>query len=282
VLTQNTILKIPALRLATPLLAALLGACAGSGQGLDANGNPIGSGGTPPEALSADFKSIQDNVFTPICVHCHSGASAPQGLQLDEAHSYALLVGVASAEQPSLDRVSAGDPNSSYLIMKLTGAAGIVGAQMPFGGPYLPESTINVIRQWIADGAQPSVSATTSASAAAFAVSAVSPADGARLQPGLKQLVVAFNHEPDATLLNAATLRLERITDAGAQQLPDGIVLSLARGNPAAVLLRPRVALMPGHYRLSIGAADENSLADVNAQPLAAGQVSEFVVEDAP
>ena len=278
-LTPNTNLASPSRWLVPPLLAALLSACAGNGQGLDANGNPISSGNTPPEALSADFKSIQDNVFTPICVRCHSGASAPEGLQLDEAHSYSLLVGVASAEQPSLDRVKAGDPNSSYLIMKLEGASGIVGVQMPFGGPYLPEATINIIRQWISDGAQPA--AATGAASATFGVSTMSPTDGAHVHAGLRQLVVAFNHEPDATQVNQATLHLERVTDAGVQELP-GTTLTVARGNPAAVLVTPGAPLSPGRYRLSVGADAVNTLSDVNAQPLAQGQVSEFVVEDAP
>jgi Bacterial Ig-like domain len=263
-----------------PLLATLLGACAGNGQGLDANGNPTGSGTTPPEALSADFKSIQDNVFTPICARCHSGAAAPEGLQLDEAHSYALLVGVASVEQPSLERVSPGDPSSSYFILKLTNGAGIVGAQMPFGGPYLPQSTINVIRQWISDGAQPSVAA--AAAADAFAVSTLSPADGAHAHAGLRQVVVAFNHEPDSALLNAATVHLERLTSAGAEDLPGGAMVTLAHGNPATVLLTPSVALSPGRYRLTVGSAGANALADVNAQSLAENRQSEFIVEDAP
>jgi hypothetical protein len=263
-----------------PLVATLLGACAGNGQGLDANGEPIGSGGTPPEALSADFKSIQDNVFTPLCVRCHSGASAPQGLQLDEAHSYALLVGVASTEQPALDRVSAGDPSSSYLVMKLEGATGIAGGRMPFGGPYLPESTINIIRQWIADGAQPD--AVPSATTDAFAVSALSPADGAHARTGLRQLVVAFNHEPDSALVNQMTLHLERVTPAGAQELAGGTTLTLAHGNAATVLVTPQQALTPGRYRLVVGAAGASALSDVNAQPLEQGQQSEFSVEDAP
>lgn len=263
-----------------PLLATLLGACAGNGQGLDANGDPIGSNDVPESALTADFQSIQDHVFTPICVRCHSGAAAPQGLQLDAAHSYALLVGVPSAEQPSLDRVSAGDPDHSYLILKLEGAAGIVGAQMPFGGPYLPQSTIDVIRQWISDGAQPAAPA--SAAGAAFAVSALSPADGAHAHTGLRQVVVGFNHEPDASLLNPMTMHLERVTDAGAQELPGSVMLRLARANPATVLLTPSVPLAPGRYRLSVGAAGASALSDVNAQPLAQSRQSEFVVEDAP
>jgi hypothetical protein len=263
-----------------PLLATLLGACAGNGQGLDASGNPIGSGDTPDSALTADFKSIQDHVFTPICVRCHSGAAAPQGLQLDEAHSYALLVGVPSSEQPGIERVSPGDPDHSYIVMKLEGAAGIVGVQMPFGGPYLPQSTIDVIRQWISDGAQPP--AASSATSGAFTVTTLSPADGAHVHAGLRQLVVGFSHEPDASRLNSMTVHLERLTPAGPQELAVGAALRLAHGDPAAVLLTPGSPLAPGRYRLSVGAADAGGLADMDAQPLAEGRQSEFVVEDAP
>src|SRR5882724_4390571 len=140
-------------RIMVALLAAAATGCAGNGNGLDANGNPTtpGGGGTTP--LTADFKSIQDNVFTPICTKCHIGAGAPEGLQLDADHSYALLVGVASAEQPTVLRVSAGNPDNSYIIRKLQGTAGISGGQMPLNGPYLPQSTIDVIRQWITNGA---------------------------------------------------------------------------------------------------------------------------------
>ncbi len=146
----------PGAALAAVSLAALLAGCAGDGVGLDANGAPVGAGNAapPPPALSADFQSIQDNVFTPICVRCHSGPAAPEGLQLDAAHSYALLVGVPSAEVSGVLRVDPGAPDKSYLVLKLEGAPGIVGAQMPFGETPLPQATIDVIRQWVSDGAQ--------------------------------------------------------------------------------------------------------------------------------
>jgi mono/diheme cytochrome c family protein len=140
------------------MAATLLEGCAGNGKGLDANGNPIGLGSSAPssapEALSADFQSIQDNVFTPICTRCHIGANAPEGLQLDQAHSYALLVGVPSAEAPSVLRVKAGDPTNSYLIQKLQGGVNITGKQMPLGGPYLSSAQILQIAQWISAGSQ--------------------------------------------------------------------------------------------------------------------------------
>ncbi len=135
------------------LTTAAISGCAGNGKGLDANGNPLTPGGDGTAPLTADFQSIQDNVFTPICSKCHIGAGAPEGLQLDAAHSYALLVGVPSTENPAVLRVDSGNPDSSYIIQKLQGSSGIIGQQMPLGGPYLPQSTIDVIRQWITNGA---------------------------------------------------------------------------------------------------------------------------------
>lgn len=138
---------------AAALLAAALAGCGGgSGEGLDANGRPVGEGGGSGGPLQPTFASIQANVFTPICTACHAGASAPAGLRLDAGSSYALLVGVASAEVPGLQRVNPGNPADSYLVQKLEGRAA-VGARMPFGGPYLDDATIAVIRQWIAAGA---------------------------------------------------------------------------------------------------------------------------------
>jgi hypothetical protein len=134
-------------------LATLLAACGGgSGEGLDSNGRPLSEGGGGSGALQPTFASIQANVFTPMCTGCHAGAAAPAGLRLDATSSYALLVGVASAGQPSMQRINPGNPDNSYLVRKLEGSAA-VGARMPLGGPFLDDATIAVIRQWIAAGA---------------------------------------------------------------------------------------------------------------------------------
>ena len=131
---------------------ALAGCGGGSGEGLDTNGRPIEAGGTAATPLQPTLASIQDRVFTPICTVCHAGAGAPQGLRLDAANSYALLVAVSSNEAPGVMRVSPGQPDASYLVQKIEGHAA-VGARMPLGGPYLDDATIAVIRQWIAAGA---------------------------------------------------------------------------------------------------------------------------------
>ena len=262
------------------LAAAAVAACTGSGVGLDANGNPItpGGGGEP---LTPDFKSIQDNVFTPICTKCHIGAGAPQGLQLDAAHSYALLVGVPSTEQPNVLRIKAGDPDNSYLVQKIEGAASISGVRMPFGGPYLPQSTIDVIRTWVTNGALPS---STAASAAvqhhtSFAVEVTAPDEGTVLAAALPALVVAFNHEVDASLVNYTTVLLERsdITPTA----PVAVSSALAIGNPRVLLITSHAPLAAGSYRVTLRGSGGGALADVDAETLGIDYSFNFVVDSA-
>ena len=133
---MNRVEALPARlsRVSAACALLLVAACAGNGEGLDANGRPLVPGGGTPPPLSADFDSIQQNIFTPICSVCHAGASAPEGLRLDAANSYNLLVGVPSTEVASLLRVKPGDPTDSYIIQKLQGHAA-VGGQMPDGCP---------------------------------------------------------------------------------------------------------------------------------------------------
>jgi hypothetical protein len=130
-------------------------------QAEDAAGN-IGVSAT--EAATVDngttvdpytFTEFQAEILTPTCAvsGCHTGGSPPAGLNLSAASAYANLVNVASSEVPSLDRVTPGNADDSYIIRKLEGAAGIVGARMPFGGPYLDQETIDRIRAWIDGGA---------------------------------------------------------------------------------------------------------------------------------
>jgi hypothetical protein len=52
-----------------------------------------------------------------------------------------------------LTRVIPMDPDGSFLIQKLEGTPGIIGARMPADGFYLQQATVDVIRQWILDGA---------------------------------------------------------------------------------------------------------------------------------
>jgi hypothetical protein len=99
---------------------------------------------TIPPPLTADFDSIQTNIFTPICAGCHSGANPPANLNLDAVHSYDELVNVPSTEEPMLDRVKPGDPANSFLVVHLQN-----------DGDGAPATDIPFVVQWITDGALP-------------------------------------------------------------------------------------------------------------------------------
>jgi methionine-rich copper-binding protein CopC len=255
------------------LLAGCAAGCAGNGQGLDQNGQPISSGGGTSGPITADFQSIQDNVFTPICSQCHIGASAPEGLQLDAAHSYNLLVGVPSNEQPNLLRVKPGDPDSSYMVHKIEGLSGITGGQMPLGETPLPQATIDAIRQWITNGAP---NAQTAAVAAAFAVQTSAPLDKASVTAAPARVVVSFTRDVDASLVNDTTIMLEKI---GGDRVP--AVSMVAEKNGAVVLITPRTMLDPGIYRVTVRGTGGGALADMYAATLGADASFEFTVEAA-
>ncbi len=147
------------------MFVALAACGAGSGEGLDQNGRPPAAGGggfvlPPVVGLAPTFDSIQNNVLTVTCAvpGCHGGGGAQQGLRLDAGFAYGNLVNVASPRDASLIRVVPGDADASFIIQKLEGiktldGTQILGDRMPDGGPYLPQSTIDVIRLWIANGA---------------------------------------------------------------------------------------------------------------------------------
>jgi hypothetical protein len=253
-------------------VAVLAAGCAGKGTGLDANGDPPIPGGSANAPLVADFESIQAHVFTPICSLCHVGANAPHGLRLDAADSYHLLVGVPSDEVPSILRVKPGDPDNSYVIQKLEGHAA-VGARMPFGGPYLSSDTVAVIRQWITDGALP---ASSSASAASFALVTVAPQPGETLRTPPPQIMLAVNHDFDATRVGADSVVLERMDGDGAVRSAGALAgvavmpsrVEVPAANPKTLLFWPQEALLPGHYRVIVRTAAALALADLEGNPL--------------
>lgn len=127
---------------------------AGSGDGLNEQGLPItdDNGQEPEDGVT--LAQLQQDIFGAICSACHIGANAPRGLRLDtEDNSYAFLVNQAADEKPELMRVNPDNPDESYIIKKLEGAADIVGGRMPLGGPYLDQSQIDRVRIWITNGA---------------------------------------------------------------------------------------------------------------------------------
>jgi uncharacterized protein (TIGR03118 family) len=131
-------------------------------KGTDADGNV----GTSPAVnvtvannapAAVTLTQLQTQVFSG-CIGCHNGSNPPGGalpgsMDLRSGHTFTSLVSVASQEKPELMRVKPGDPANSYVIQKLEGAAGIQGSRMPFGGPFLDQATIDMVKSWINDGA---------------------------------------------------------------------------------------------------------------------------------
>jgi hypothetical protein len=248
--------------LVVTVIAALQG-CAGNGQGLDANGRPAGSGSAP---LVATLASIQDNVFTPICTACHVGAGAPLGFRLDANSAYAMLVNTPSVEVPSLARVTPGNPDASYLIQKLEGHAA-VGSRMPLNQPPLPQATIDVIRQWISNGAQ--ANAVQSPSQKAASVHAVAPRNGELLAEQPREILVAADRELDLTLLNANSLELLRSGGDGDftngnEVAMHGIEVHVRSTSPTTIALQmPSGSWVADDYQLRIRGTGPAPLADL-------------------
>ena len=267
------------LRTSVALCALLAAACAGNGEGLDANGRPLVPGGSPPPPLSADLQSIQENIFTPICSVCHAGGSAPEGLRLDAANSFNLLVGVPSTEVPSVLRVKPGDPDNSYIIQKLEGHAA-VGAQMPFGcpntQPCLTTSTIAFIRQWITNGAPPAAAA-AAAVTAPLAVASIVPESTEPVSAPPPQVMVAFNNELDVSQLATHSMHFEKLA-AGATSTPVEQVaarLAVSSANLRALMVWPARPLSAGHYRLVVDATSSSRFSDIAGQTVALGTPDE-------
>ncbi len=94
----------------------------------------------PPDTL-ASFSSNISPIFFSNCP-CHIGGPSG-GLRLD---SYASLMQGGDLGLVVLPN----NPDSSIIIQKLEGTR---QPQMPFGGTPLPQTTIDLIRRWIAQGA---------------------------------------------------------------------------------------------------------------------------------
>ena len=109
------------------------------------------------DELQPTLSSIQENVFNQSCAvsGCHEGGSAPIGLDLSAGNAHTNLVNVSSGEVPDLLRVEPGNPDDSYLIIKLEGGSRMAEgtSRMPFGRDPLSSETIAVVRQWITNGA---------------------------------------------------------------------------------------------------------------------------------
>lgn len=118
----------------------------------------------PTPGLVPTLSSIQREIFNTTdssgrvaCINCHTdvGRTPAGGLVLLDGRSYQTLVGQPSRFKTGAVLVVPGDPDQSYLIHKLDGAADIAGSRMPRGtGPFLTSGQTQIIRRWIELGAK--------------------------------------------------------------------------------------------------------------------------------
>jgi Carboxypeptidase regulatory-like domain len=128
-----------------PLLVVAVTAAACGGNGDDEAGAPVAY-----EEVQAVFEEYG-------CTGCHPGVNA--SLDLTPESSYEQLVGVQALEDPTLYRVVAGDPERSFLYLKLGGAAPVadipaIGTRMPPRAPPIDPEDLDLVRRWILQGAK--------------------------------------------------------------------------------------------------------------------------------
>lgn len=106
-----------------------------------------------PTGADPRLSMIQAEIFTPSCTQasCHDADGPESDLDLTEGASHGSLVGV-SGQLSSTVRVVPGDPDNSLLIQALEGTAPDPIRSMPIG-LMLEQDQIDIVRQWIEDGA---------------------------------------------------------------------------------------------------------------------------------
>lgn len=130
-------------------LGLLMAGCGDSSTGPDNGGNGNGNGNGDGEPTEPTFANVQE-IFTSSCggSGCHIGERT-NGVRLD---SYANVTG-SEGTQYGGPIVVAGEPDNSPIVDKIE-ANPENGARMPLNGSPLTDEQINLVRDWIAEGAQ--------------------------------------------------------------------------------------------------------------------------------
>ncbi len=110
--------------------------------------------GDSAETFAPTLTNVQAEVFDKSCAFstCHGEGGGSGELSLLPGVSRVNLVDVPSDGDPTQLRVVPADPDNSYLIKKMEGAADIVDDPMP--AVPLEADRIQLVRDWIAEGAQ--------------------------------------------------------------------------------------------------------------------------------
>ena len=118
----------------------------------------LACGAKDPEPAPTTFTEVRDELLLKSCALSSCHGSGTGDLSFDAAAPdavYSALVDVPSAGAPGFTLVVPGDPDNSYLVMKLEAHADIVDDPMPppFGLLDQDPEMVDRVRSWIADGA---------------------------------------------------------------------------------------------------------------------------------
>lgn len=125
----------------------------------DGTDDPPDSGDDGPDQDDGPLTFIADMqpLLNARCVSCHSpgGFAQMQGIPWDFGGETVFedLIDQPSILDSEFTLVVPSNPNSSLLFLKVSSESPPVGAMMPFGGPPLADSEIELIRLWIEQGA---------------------------------------------------------------------------------------------------------------------------------
>ncbi len=136
-------------------LAVVLGGCPAAN---DDDSTPTDD--DDDDASATPLEPTWDNVFDLLSFRCgcHDAEQREGGMYdlTDAATAWSVIVDVPSEALPSMDRIEPGDPEASYLLLKVQDrhrSVGGDGARMPPTGFALTPTRIALIRDWIEDGA---------------------------------------------------------------------------------------------------------------------------------
>ena len=117
--------------------------------------------GTPvpdvPSGQTVSYSTHLEPLVIARCLGCHEVDEPEAELVLERGRGYQALVGPSSVQAPSVALVEPGEPENSYLWLKLQHTAPH-GKGMPrtlTGSKKLRDDELELYRRWIEDGAQP-------------------------------------------------------------------------------------------------------------------------------
>ncbi len=136
----------------TVVLAILIACGSQASEPVAVNGRtPAAEGAAPPANVT--FTEVYDQVLNGSCMSCHTGIIGQfDGLDMStKATAYANTVNKSSSRCTRETLVVPGHAESSLLYLKVTSPP--CGSLMPQNAPALPQSSIDLIKTWIDEGA---------------------------------------------------------------------------------------------------------------------------------